>query len=165
MDVSQHAGQLWASVHGGEPSMSSTQDSTNIVDIRDGICCFQDGHYALYVEVGSINVGLQSMADQLRIQDALRVFLDAVTQFSSSFVRPSTRLRTRWITYRNALRSRRTPVLQKYLLVYCQFIQERGPSADFFDQYFYLVIPWHAGTLALLRRCCLWRRCRKVQPV
>lgn len=123
----------------GQPT-GATQEFLQIEHVRDGIVEWSDGTYSLIMRVSTINVDLQSQAEQMHIQEAFRRFLDQIDFPFQVYILKTVHSVDEYLGYlRECTKNEFDPHALTMLGIYYDFIRAKGEAQEFFEQEFYIV--------------------------
>lgn len=132
---------------------SSTQNSLEIAELREGMAVMRDGSFRAVIACKSINYDLMSTRERENVEYAYQSFLNSLTFPIQVLIRSQ---RVDIEPYINKLtniyQSQDNMLLQKLMLDYINFIDSLSQNANIMDKSFFVVVPYFpAGDLTSLK--------------
>jgi hypothetical protein len=135
---------------------STTQEFTNIQDIRDNLVLFKTGDACRVLEVSSVNFDLLSRDEQEARIFSFASFLNSLS-FSVQILIVSKKVNvTGYINLvEEKIKNSQDPKIKTHLIHYRDFVQQLTKTGEILDKKIYLVIPFsrfEEGVSALLKK-------------
>lgn len=132
------------------PIRGTTQDFTEIADIRDDLVLLTDGSAALVLETSATNFGLLSEKEQEALIFAYAGLLNSLTFPLQIMIRSRRKDISAYLKLLDeAVLKQTKPELKDRILRYKAFVAKTVQNSNVLDKKFYLVIPFSSLELGL----------------
>lgn len=132
------------------PIKGTTQDFTEIADIKDGLVLLSDGSACLVIETTATNFGLLSEKEQEALIFAYAGLLNSLTFPLQIMIRSRRKDISAYLRLLDeAVFKQPKPELKDRILRYKSFVAKTVQNSNVLDKKFYLVIPFSALELGV----------------
>jgi hypothetical protein len=126
-----------------QPHPSSTQNSLQVAEVRDGIVIMNDGSFRAVIMVKSINFDLMSAQEQESVEFAYQGFLNSLYFPIQIFIRSQKVDLQPYIEKLDKIRTEHDNMLLALMMEdYIGYINDLSQQTNIMDKKFYLVIPF-----------------------